>query len=91
MDKPAFLSQPAASSAGIASTAHLPRGGEDSAIDETQGGAVGGRWPQDDLPMAAAPGNASGFTEGFAPTADNPPLPTSHTEGCGLTPSGIRR
>lgn len=91
MDKPGFLNQSAASSNGIASTAHLPRGGEDADICGQQGQAPGGRWPQDDLPMSAAPGNSSGFTEGFAPTADNPPLPTSHTEGVGLPPTGTRR
>jgi len=91
MAEPAFLNQSGASSSGIANTSHLPRGGEDADINGEQGMAPGGRWPQDDLPMSSAPGNASGFTEGFSPTADNPPLPTSHTEGVGLPPSGIRR
>ena len=88
-----FRSQ-AASSAGSGSSgdnSFLGRGGEDAEINGHQGDAPGGRWPQDDLPMDAAIGNNKGWTEGFSPSSDNPPLPSSHTDGVGLTPSGNRR
>lgn len=88
-----FRSQ-AASSAGSGSSgdnSFIGRGGENADINGTQGGAPGGRWPQDDLPMSAAPGNSQGWSEGFSPSSETPPLPSSHTEGVGLTPSGNRR
>jgi len=88
-----FRSQ-AASSAGSGSSgdnSFIGRGGENADINGSQGGAPGGRWPQDDLPMSAAPGNASGWTEGFSPSSENPPLPGSNTDGVGLTPTGNRR
>lgn len=90
---PPFLSSTSAGSAGPGSgdTSHLGRGAEDADVNGSQGGAPGGRWPQDDLPVDAAPGNASGWTEGFNPTSDNPPLPASHTDGVGLPPAGNRR
>lgn len=72
-------------------TSHLGRGGEDAEINGTQGGAPGGRWPQDDLPMNAAPGNAQGWTEGFNPTADQGANPIDNTQGTGLTPAMPRR
>lgn len=80
-----------AASGSVGDISHLGRGAEDADINGSQGGAPGGRWPQDDLPMASAPGNASGWTEGFSPSSENPPLPGSHTEGVGLPPTGIRR
>jgi hypothetical protein len=80
-----------ASSGSSGDNSFIGRGAEDADINGTQGGAPGGRWPQDDLPMSAAPGNAQGWTEGFSPSNENPALPGSPDEGVGLTPAGNRR
>jgi hypothetical protein len=85
-----FRAQASASSGPGSSgdNSHIGRGGEDADINGTQGGAPGGRLPQDDLPMRSSPPS---WSEGFSPTNDNPPLPSSHTDGVGLPPSGGRR
>jgi hypothetical protein len=83
-----FRSQ-AASSAGPGSSgdnSHLP---PEQDIDGVNGRAPGGRWPQDDLPMRS--NSAPGWSDGFSPSPDNPPLPTDHTDGVGLPPNGTRR
>jgi hypothetical protein len=69
----------------------IGRGGEDAEINGQQGEAPGGRWPQDDLPVASTPSGGQGWTEGFNPTSENPPLPGTNTEGVGSPPSGNRR
>lgn len=87
-----FRSQ-ASASAGPGSSgdnSFLPPGAENADIDGVNGRAAS-RWPQDELPVASTPAGGSGWTEGFNPTADNPPLPTSHTDGVGLPPNGNRR
>lgn len=77
-----------ASGGSTGNNSYLP---PEQGIDGQQGGAPGGRWPQDDLPMrpTSTPGN--GWSEGFSPSPENPPMPSSHTDGVGLTPNGIRR
>lgn len=75
----------------IGDVSHLPPGAENSPIDQPSVSAPGGRFPQDDLPMVAYHGGGSGFTEGFSPSPENPPLPTDPMDGVGLTPTGNRR
>lgn len=68
-------------------TSHNGRGAEQADINgSATGPAPGGRWPDADLPMSSAPGNTTGWTEGFSPEAGNPA-----PNGDGLTPAGIRR
>jgi hypothetical protein len=81
----------AASSAGSGSSGDNSYIGPEAGINGHQGDAPGGRWPQDDLPMSSAPGNAKGWTEGYSPSPENAPLPSSHTDGAGLPPAGGRR
>lgn len=80
-----------ASSGSSGDNSFIGPGGDNAQVNASQGGAPGGRWPQDDLPMNAAIGNSTGWTEGFSPSPENPPLPGSNTEGVGLTPNGTRR
>jgi hypothetical protein len=68
--------------------------GPEQGINGEQGAAPGGKSIADDLPMRSAHVAGSGFTEGFSPSSDNPPLPDPTGDvnaGVGLTPNGIRR
>jgi hypothetical protein len=81
-----FRAQASASS-GSGSSGDNSYIGPEQGINGTQGGAPGGRLPQDDLPMRPSPPS---WSEGFSPSPDNPPLPTSHEDGVGKCPSGGR-
>lgn len=68
-------------------TSHNGPGAEQAGINgSSTGPAPGGRWPDSDLPMDAAPGNGSGWSEGFSPSPTNAPA-----NGDGLPPAGNRR
>lgn len=82
---------PTSGSGSSGDTSHLPAGGENAGVNGQQGGAPGGRWPQEDLPMNPTP-SGGGWTEGFSPSPENPPLPApGSNDGAGLPPNGIRR
>jgi hypothetical protein len=87
----ANLPFPSQSSGSSGDVSYIGSGAENAGINGHQGDAPGGRWPQDDLPVASAPGNSMGWTEGFSPSPENPPLPGSPTDGVGLPPAGNRR
>lgn len=65
--------------------------GPEQGIDGQSPGAPGGRFPQDDLPMNPTP-SGGGWSEGFSPSSENPPLPApGSNDGAGLPPNGNRR
>jgi hypothetical protein len=86
-DKLPFRSQ-----AGAASSMSGPEGDIPGWTPFTQGEAPAGKvFSEGELPVIATHGG-SGFSEGFSPSAMNPPLPAPGSDtGFPLPPSGNRR